>query len=72
PQRRPEFKFHIARIYVSDARPVPIRYESYGWPEEQGGRPVLNETFTFQDLRLNVGFADEEFQRDYPAYGFRQ
>ena len=57
---------------MSDARPVPIRYESYGWPEEQGGRPVLNETFTFQDLRLNVGFADEEFQRDYPAYGFRQ
>jgi len=71
PRRRPQFKFHIARIFVDDEHPVPLRYEAYDWPESAGERPPLLEQFTFQHLKLNVGFSDAEFQRDYPEYGFR-
>jgi hypothetical protein len=71
PERREHFKYHIARIYVDDEYPIPLRYEAYDWPEEEGGKAVLLEEFTFQNIQLNVGFADAEFRRDYPAYGFR-
>ena len=35
------------------------------------GPPVLLEQFTFQHVKLNVGFRDAEFQRDYADYRFR-
>jgi len=72
PTRRDYFKYHIARIYVDNERPIPLRYEAYDWPEEEGGKPVLSEEFTFQNVKLNVGFTDAEFRRDYPEYGFRE
>jgi len=72
PTQRDHFKYHIARVFVDNAQPIPVRFESYGWPEEIGGKPVLLEEFTFQNIKLNVGFTDAEFRRDYAAYGFRE
>ncbi len=72
PVQRDYFKYHIARIYVDNERPIPLRYEAYDWAEEEGGKPVLTEEFTFQNVKLNVGFTDAEFRRDNPAYGFRE
>jgi hypothetical protein len=72
PTRRDYFKYHIARIFVDNEQPIPLRYEAYDWPEEQESKPVLLEEFTFQNIKLNVGFTDAEFRRDYPEYGFRE
>ena len=72
PTRREYFKYHIARICVDNERPIPLRYEAYDWPAEVGGKPVLLEEFTFQNVKLNVGFTDAEFRRDFPEYGFRE
>ncbi len=71
PHKRPEFKYHLARVFVDDEHPVPIRFEAYDWPESEGGEPLLIEEYTFQNLRLNVGFSDAEFRRGYSAYNFR-
>ena len=71
PRRRSQFIFHIARIYVDDEYPIPLRYEAYDWPESEGGKPPLLEQFTFQHVKLNVGFSDAEFRRNYPDYNFR-
>lgn len=71
PRKRDEFTYHLARIFVDDEYPVPIRFEAYDWPESEGGEPLLIEEYTFQNLRLNVGFSDAEFRRDYAEYGFR-
>jgi hypothetical protein len=70
PRPRAQFKFHVARIYVANADPVPLRYESYDWPPRAGDPPVLLEQYTFQHLKLNVGFSDAEFRRDYAEYDF--
>ena len=36
PAPRRNFLFHLARIFVDDELNLPIRYESYDWPKEQG------------------------------------
>jgi hypothetical protein len=72
PHPRPQFNFHVARIYVDNEQPVPLRYEAYDWPLRAGDAPVLTEQYTFQHLKLNVGFSDAEFRRDYAEYDFGQ
>lgn len=70
PVERREFDYHVARIFVDDEWKLPIRYESYGWPQEPGGEPVLNEEYTYLKLKFNNGFTDGEFDEDNDAYGF--
>jgi hypothetical protein len=70
PEPRPEFRFHLARIFVDDQLKVPIRYESYGWPSEAGGRPKLMEEYTYLDLKLNNGLTDRDFSPQNPQYQF--
>lgn len=71
PRRRSVFLFHIVRIYIADDFPIPVRYEAYDWPVGDSQEPALIEEYTFQNVRLNVGFSDAEFRRNYPAYKFR-
>jgi hypothetical protein len=72
PRPRTQFKFHIARVFVDDEHPIPLRYEAYDWPKAEGEAPPLLEQFTFQHVKLNVGFSDAEFRRDYSEYNFRE
>jgi hypothetical protein len=71
PQPRKEFIFHIARIYLDSELNVPIRYESYEWPSEKGGQPVLVEEYTYLNLKLNNGFTDLDFDVSNPKYQFK-
>jgi outer membrane lipoprotein-sorting protein len=70
PKPRRNFRFHVARIYVDDELNLPIRYESYDWPEVEGGRPQLLEEYTYLDLKLNNGFTDADFDVRNPNYQF--
>ncbi|NIP85052.1 MAG: DUF1571 domain-containing protein [Planctomycetales bacterium] len=72
PIRRPELRFHLARIFIDETLPLPVRYESYGWPAEEGQPPPLREEYTYLDLTLNPGLTDLDFQRDNPSYKFYQ
>ncbi|MBN2580522.1 MAG: DUF1571 domain-containing protein [Pirellulales bacterium] len=71
PVPRGNFIFHVARIYVDDELNLPIRYEAYNWPKEPGGPPELTEEYTYQNLKLNNGFTDADFDTNNPNYRFR-
>lgn len=72
PTKRDVFRFHLARIFVDNDLMAPIRYESYDWPREPGGEPPLLEEYTYMDLKVNVGFTDEDFSVQNPEYRFQQ
>jgi len=71
PVPRRNFRFHLARIYVDKELNIPIRYESYDWPREPGGRPELIEEYTYLNVKINNGFTDEDFDIRNPKYSFR-
>jgi hypothetical protein len=70
PKPRRNFLFHIARIFVDKELDLPIRYESYDWPSNPGGKPDLMEEYTYLNLKLNNGYTDADFDVKNPAYKF--
>ncbi len=70
PQKRPDFDFHIARIYLDTDRHLPLRYESYLWPNKPSDEAPLEEQYTYQDIQLNVGLTEADFDPKNPAYQF--
>lgn len=70
PVKRKHFEFHLARVFIDDELNVPLRYAAYSWPTEPGGKPVLEEEYTYMDMKLNVGLTDEDFDPDNAEYQF--
>ncbi len=70
PQKRPEFDFYVAQIFIDDEYGVPIRYAAFDWPVKQGGAPVVIEEYTYLNLKLNVGLTDSDFDPGNPNYNF--
>ncbi len=70
PYPRDYYDFHIARIFIDDELNVPIRYAAYRWPTRANGKPELIEAYTYLNLKLNVGLADEEFDHKNSKYNF--
>lgn len=68
--RHAQFDFHIAQVYIDNELQVPIRYAAYLWPESSDAAPLLEEEYTYSNLRLNVGLEDIDFDRENPAYHF--
>ena len=71
PIERPHFVYHLARVYIDNELGVPVRYESYDWPEGGSEIPVLQEEYCYCHLKLNVGLTDEDFECRNPEYRFR-
>ena len=70
PVPRKHFRYHIARIAIDDEMQIPVYYAAYLWPTKPGGKPVLDETYTYTKLKLNPGFTDKDFDRENPDYNF--
>ena len=70
PVPRRNFRFHLARVFIDDEYTIPIRYEAYDWPHEQGGQPVLMEEYTYMNVEVNKGLTDADFDAKNPAYKF--
>ncbi len=70
PVPRKNFIFYIAQIFVDKELNVPIRYESYDWPAKEGEPPTLIEAYTYENLKLNVGLTDLDFDYRNPAYEY--
>jgi hypothetical protein len=70
PLRRPYFDFYLARIYFSESLKIPVRYESWSWPTQSGGDPVLDEEYNYVNVKTNVGLTDLDFDTANPAYRF--
>jgi hypothetical protein len=70
PERRNDFIFHIARIFVDKELQIPLHYEAYDWPDNPGDPPKLLERYTYANLKTNVGLTDADFDPRNPAYNF--
>jgi hypothetical protein len=70
PRPRRQFKFHISRLYLEKETGIGIRVENFGFPVQQGGKPVLIEEYTYSNLKTNVGLTDIDFDRNNPRYKF--
>ncbi len=70
PVPRRNFRFHLARVFIDDEFLIPIRYEAYDWPHEEGGQPVLMEEYTYMNVKINNGFTDADFDPKNTAYKF--
>jgi len=70
PVPRRNFRFHLARVFIDDELLVPVRYEAYDWPHEEGGQPVLMEEYTYMNMKINQGLTDADFDPKNTAYKF--
>jgi hypothetical protein len=78
PTGRPN-DFSRAEIWIDPVRLLPIRYTAYGWPEPSSSTagasamsaaPLL-ESYTYLDVRTNVGLTESDFDPANPGYQFR-
>jgi len=70
PTQGEKARFHHARIYIDEELNLPVRYESYWWPKQPGGRPQLIEQYTYLDIQLNRGFTERDFDVRSAEYYF--
>lgn len=70
PVARPYFDFHIAQVFIDDELNVPVRYCAYNWPTAAGDEPVLLEEYTYQNIKLNIGLTDADFDQANTKYNF--
>jgi len=70
PEKRDYFDFHKVQIFIDDELQLPIRYASWSWPGADG-KPVLEEEYTYVNLKLNVGLTDMDFSPTNPEYNFK-
>src|SRR5437667_3354059 len=52
PQPQKGLLFHVANVFVDDELAVPVRLDSYDFPDQAGGEPVLLSEYTYTDLQL--------------------
>ena len=55
---------------MDDELDLPIRHAAYDWPDEEGGKPVLLEEYTYVNLRLNADLTDWDFDHRNEEYQF--
>jgi hypothetical protein len=65
-----QYEYYRAVIDMDLETGLPIHYASYLWPEQPGGEPLLDEEFTYENLRLNCQLSDDDFDPDNPAYHY--
>lgn len=70
PKQQPQFDFYRAQIFIDKQLNVPIRYSAWTWPTNKSEPPVLEEEYTYRDVKLNVGLTDQDFDPDNKAYKF--
>lgn len=70
PAPQGDFRMAIARIVLDDEWNVPVHFEAWEWPSNEGGEPILIERYSYLDLRLDPGLTDLDFSPENPAYAF--
>ena len=63
PVPRQNFKFHAARLFFDEELKIPVHFDAYVWPAQQGGEPPLEESYTYaKNLKINNNFNAQDFQ----------
>ncbi len=62
PVPRQNFKFHAARVFFDDELKIPVHFDAYMWPAQEGGKPELEESYTYaKNLKINNNFTARDF-----------
>jgi hypothetical protein len=61
PVARQNFKFHAARLFFDTELGVPIHFDAYSWPAQDGAEAPLEESYTYTNLKINNGFTARDF-----------
>lgn len=69
-EKKPQDGLYMAQMFIDDERDIPLRYVAHLWPEDDGEDPPLDEEYNYQDIKLNVGLTDMDFDPDNPEYDF--
>jgi hypothetical protein len=70
PRRQPGFFFYKVRLFIDSELNLPIRFEGYDWPKEEGVPAELVEEYSYINLRLNVGLGGIDFDTANRLYSF--
>ena len=70
PIERDYFEFHKAKIYIDLEHEIPVAYEGFLWPEEEGGEPRLLEKYIYTELKINTELDDSDFDPDNEEYDY--
>ncbi len=70
PEERDYFEFHKAKIYIDQEYQIPVAYEGFLWPKEEGGEPRLLEKYFYTELKINIGLDDSDFDPDNEEYAY--
>ena len=62
--------FSLAEIVIDPARQLILSYRSFGWPQQEGAAPPLLESYTYLDVKTNLGLTDADFDTKNPEYTF--
>jgi hypothetical protein len=66
--------FSLAEICLDRTRGLPIRYTAYGWPADNqaaSDKMPLIESYTYLNIKTNVGLSETDFDPANPDYQFR-
>ena len=70
PERKPHFLFHKVRLFVDEKLGLPVRFEAYDWPSKPGEAPELLEEYAYDQVKLNVGLGESDFDAGNQLYSF--
>lgn len=62
--------FSLAEIVIDPQRQLILSFRSFGWPPTDGGDAPILESYTYLDVKTNVGLSDSDFDTKNPEYGF--
>ncbi len=66
PVPRSNFRFYIARIFIDHELRIPTGYDAYSWPQQEGGKPELEESYFHTNVVLNPGLTETDFDESNP------
>jgi hypothetical protein len=61
PVPRQTFRGHVQRLFLDNELRIPIHYDVYLWPAQEGAEPPLDESYTYKNLKINNGFTALDF-----------
>jgi hypothetical protein len=72
PTPRQNFKHHVSRLFFDIELSIPIHYDAYLWPAQPGAQPPLEESYTYQNLKINNNFTARDFDPNNNPEIFKQ
>ncbi len=70
PQKTRDCSYHKVQIFIDDLYKVPVRYSNWSWPATPGGKEILEEQYTYIDVKINRNITDIDFEKTNPKYAF--